>query len=436
MIRLLQFSDIHFLYCDDTEDEYAQMRQRFKEDLTHLKDRVGVIPYVLICGDIANKGQKLEFDKARDFIKEICEILKVEGKQPDVFVVPGNHDINRNTYKETRTLLRQKLLKFEHQENECFMQTLRHDETNTLRVLYSSLSEYNDFATEFSSVDCLSETLMEGNTPLSLSNTNLFWKRTIGKLEDYAINIIGLNSTLLCDGKEKMKPDSARGEHTLFLPFMAYNIVSPSNEVNISMIHHPLDWLGNESSVQKVFDERFKVQFFGHMHKQSSASDASIKIYSGALQPPSGENDDYPSVYNYMEIDIKESKLIVNLECRKWTGGRFVKFPEESSKFVLNLRSIDEWSPKEKTASENVTLAEVTPIPKHEIIYSFRCLPQNEKQRIMRLMDSDIDESNRSSHENELMFIRKMRDTNRLTQLYKELFKKQRNGYVVTNNFK
>lgn len=65
MIRLLQFSDIHFLYCDATEDEYAQMRQRFKEDLTHLKDRVGVIPYVLICGDIANKGQKLEFDKAR-----------------------------------------------------------------------------------------------------------------------------------------------------------------------------------------------------------------------------------------------------------------------------------------------------------------------------------------------------------------------------------
>lgn len=424
MIRLLQFSDIHFLYCDETEDEYSQMRQRFKEDLANLKDRVGAIPYVLICGDIANKGQKPEFDKARDFIKEICEILKVEEKRPDVFVVPGNHDINRETYKETRSLLRQKLLKFELQENEHFMQTLRHNETDTLRILYSSLSEYNDFATEFSSVDCLSETLMEGNTPLSLSNTNLFWKRTIGKLENYAINIIGLNSTLLCDGKEKIEPDAAKGEHTLFLPFMAYNIVSPSNEVNISMIHHPLDWLGNESSVQKVFDERFKVQFLGHMHKQSSASDASIKIYSGALQPPSGENDDYPSVYNYIEIDIKESKLIVNLECRKWTGGRFVKYPEECRKIVLNLRSVDEWSPEEKTASAHITLAEVTPIPKHEIIYSFRSLPLNDKQRIMRLLDPGIVESNRSSHENELMFIRKMRDNNRLAQLYQELPKK------------
>lgn len=427
MIRLLQFSDIHFLYCDETEDEYSQMRQRFKEDLTNLKRRVGAIPYVLICGDIANKGQKQEFNKARGFIKEICEILKVDEKQPDVYVVPGNHDVNRKSYEETRMLLRQKLLKFENQENERFMETIRHNETDSLKILYSSLSEYNDFATEFSSVDFFSEALMEGGTSLNQSNTNIFWKRTIGKLENYTVNIIGLNSTLLCDGKEKNKPDVAKGEHTLFLPFMAYNIVSPSNEVNISMIHHPLDWLGNENRVQQVFDERFKVQFYGHMHKQSSGSDASVKIYSGALQPPSGE-EDYPSVYNYIEIDIKDSQLLVKLICRKWTGDSFVEYLDESRQFVLSLRRADEWSQKEKNASANATLAEVTPIPKHEIIYTFRSLPSDEKQRIMRLLDSPIDALDLSSHEKELMFIRKMRDSNRLTQLYNELQKKQRNG--------
>lgn len=32
MIRFLQFSDIHFLFCEETEDDYAQMRIRFIED--------------------------------------------------------------------------------------------------------------------------------------------------------------------------------------------------------------------------------------------------------------------------------------------------------------------------------------------------------------------------------------------------------------------
>ena len=63
MIRILQFSDIHFLCCNDTEDVYLQMRQRFKEDLLCLKNKVKAIPYILICGDIANKGQKEEFNQ-------------------------------------------------------------------------------------------------------------------------------------------------------------------------------------------------------------------------------------------------------------------------------------------------------------------------------------------------------------------------------------
>lgn len=44
MIRFLQVSDIHFLYCSESEDEYSQLRMRFKEDLECLKKKVGAIP--------------------------------------------------------------------------------------------------------------------------------------------------------------------------------------------------------------------------------------------------------------------------------------------------------------------------------------------------------------------------------------------------------
>ncbi|KAA6305946.1 3' 5'-cyclic adenosine monophosphate phosphodiesterase CpdA, partial [termite gut metagenome] len=75
MIRFLQFSDIHFLFCEDTEDEYAQMRIRFIEGLENVKKQLGVVDYVLICGDIACKGQKNEFNKAKIFIESVSKAL-------------------------------------------------------------------------------------------------------------------------------------------------------------------------------------------------------------------------------------------------------------------------------------------------------------------------------------------------------------------------
>lgn len=70
MIRFLQVSDIHFLYCSESEDEYSQLRMRFKEDLECLKKKVGSIPYLLICGDVASKGQCGEFDAATNYIQQ------------------------------------------------------------------------------------------------------------------------------------------------------------------------------------------------------------------------------------------------------------------------------------------------------------------------------------------------------------------------------
>ena len=47
MIRFLQFSDIHFLFCEETEDDYAQMRIRFIEDLENVKKQLGPVDYIL-----------------------------------------------------------------------------------------------------------------------------------------------------------------------------------------------------------------------------------------------------------------------------------------------------------------------------------------------------------------------------------------------------
>lgn len=420
MIRFLQISDIHFLCCNETDDKYAQMRERFREDLSFLKNKVGAIPYLLICGDIANHGQEKEFEAAKAYINTLCDVLDVNGHKPDVFVVPGNHDIDRIPYKHTRAHFLSKLLSFENRENDYFIQECRKTEPESLKILYSPLEAYTKFADDYSSNDNINESLNLRKDISALQDKELFWKRPIGKLGNYIVSIIGLNSTLCCDGQERENPNEAENEHTLFLPFMGYNVVTHSNEVNISMMHHPLSWLGNEKDIEKIFDDRFKIQFFGHMHKQSSCSNAAIKIYSGALQPPFGD-DDYPPVYNYIEIDISESELSVTINCRKWNGVKFCKYKEECKFYSVPLTRENSWSEEDKENAKQKLPIEQTPIPKHEIIQQFRIQSQSVKKRIIDELLPGKFQEKCSLHELELIFIRTMRDTCRLNELYDKL---------------
>ena len=90
-MRILQISDIHWKDKIAITDTYNDMRDAFLEDL---KDYYAAnqtpIDHILICGDIAFSGQKAEYDRAKVFINNICEITNC--KDSEVYIVPGNHD--------------------------------------------------------------------------------------------------------------------------------------------------------------------------------------------------------------------------------------------------------------------------------------------------------------------------------------------------------
>ena len=60
----------------------------------------------------------------------------------------------------------------------------------------------------------------------------------------------------------------------------------------VLMLHHPMSEIIDGKKIGEDIDGRFKLQFYGHVHKQSSSSDGAIKIYSGALQPEEDNNDE------------------------------------------------------------------------------------------------------------------------------------------------
>ena len=58
---------------------------------------------VFITGDIANKGQDKEFKEFYDqFFMPLLECLPID-RQGSIFIVPGNHDVDRNQARAVQT---------------------------------------------------------------------------------------------------------------------------------------------------------------------------------------------------------------------------------------------------------------------------------------------------------------------------------------------
>lgn len=73
MLRILLLSDIHFIHCEDDENEYRSLETAFIEAMDDIRDDGGV-NQILICGDVANRGKAEEYEKRRRSLKIFLNI--------------------------------------------------------------------------------------------------------------------------------------------------------------------------------------------------------------------------------------------------------------------------------------------------------------------------------------------------------------------------
>ena len=364
MLRILLLSDIHFIHCEDDENEYRSLETAFIEAMDDIRDDGGV-NQILICGDVANRGKAEEYEKAEAFIKDIFEHLDCDERQTQLYVVPGNHDIDRDVNKASRRSFRSTLL--DPAKGDDFIYNAKHKELDALRILYSPLEAYNKFANMHSSADAIAVGILEG---VPNFNDKGFRKEVkLGTLDNYVIKLHCLNSTLACDEDEVNNPDAiAPNEHKLFLTKYAYNPDTPITTVNISMMHHPLAWFENNKAMQEEFDRKFKVQIYGHVHTQSIQQDreekSAIRLQCGSLHPGNyGDPERYPPVYNILELNVTREILRLSVICYSWNGEQFMKddrfcytrkiiLPKKNKRSTHQRREVSQTKSKEMNAKE------------------------------------------------------------------------------------
>ncbi len=340
MLTFLQLSDIHFRKSPEELDEYSQMRVRMNETIEdYCKNET--IDAILICGDLAFSGCQTEYeDKAKVFIDGLMSRTGCNIGQ--VYMVPGNHDKNRSAKDGSmRSLLRDGML-YGSNGDELFSKICQ-EESHTFKRMLTPFEEYIKYASRHR---CVSAAALKTFLGQSVSmNDKLYWQGEIGMIGNYRVVLYGINSCLVSDWEDRDNPHDESKGHLQYLSKQMYNINKHRDEINISMMHHPLDFIKDGETVGNRIDGKFAVQFYGHIHQPSVKKGEALKIFSGALQPPIKDvkaNDDYYPVFNIIQMDVVNNDYLqvdIIPYTWRWTGDEDGVFDKgEKECYQINIK--------------------------------------------------------------------------------------------------
>lgn len=287
LIRYLHLSDFHV-----GKDGYEQKRL-FKEivsEVARWKRENNFEPhYVFITGDIANNGQKKEYETfRRDFYNSLREALDDSVK---IIPVPGNHDVARPS---SDALGREALL----DAGSKFFDASKEGKTARDQVIHR-FSQYKKLMSADVSPDWLAK------------NDGVAIHEQI--IDDVSVGVIGLNTAWLSKGNDD------KGNLT-----PGYRLVAAALEkiedcqIKIVLGHHPLSWWNEheEGLIRNLFARNHVIYLHGHMHRsegrlEEGGSENFLVLQAGAAFQ-ARDDERWVNGFSWGEIDLAKAQVRVS----------------------------------------------------------------------------------------------------------------------------
>jgi tetratricopeptide (TPR) repeat protein/predicted phosphodiesterase len=276
--------------------------------LNDIRERVKISPdlekidFVVFSGDVAFGGKPEEYQAAREqFFQPLLDACGLEPKH--LFIVPGNHDLDRDEFK----LLPRELTK--PLASEAEVQSWLTDDRRRSRLL-EPFQAFTAFVREYT-----------GQTQPDYANIRRI------QIGDKEIALLGLNSAWMC-GRNKAKIGD-KGFVILGEPqiHIALDEISDA-DLKIAVLHHPFDWL-TEFDCNRIETRLMKGCDFilrGHQHKPkvevtSGTSGNCVIIPAGtSYDRRMADNPFYVNSYNFVHLDLATGKGTAFL--RRWSDPR------------------------------------------------------------------------------------------------------------------
>nr|WP_319495311.1 metallophosphoesterase [uncultured Desulfobacter sp.] len=296
---ILHLSDIHIRYEGDETFDFGvvfdPLIDRVKEDRE--KKEIAV-EFVFLTGDIAFQGKKEEYDIAANYLTRLMNELDLPTER--LFIVPGNHDVNRKLYRPTERFLYDSMRGLNKElENIIF----RSDLFKGQQAYFKFINNY------FPHLTALDDNLIP-------------FAQTHKTKSGHVLGFLGLNSAWMC----RRSPDQgevAIGEYQLKKAKERLKTCG-NTHLNLACFHHPVSWLWKEDQdVARTYLDRF-VLLTGHLHDAGGGfqNDTNGQIFSASAGGAYlGSDSKYPMGYHYLTIDWDKQVLRLDFRTfnkRKW----------------------------------------------------------------------------------------------------------------------
>ena len=257
---------------------------------------------IIFNGDVAFSGKKEEYQAAIDTL--FNPLLEATGLTPDrLFIVPGNHDFDRNEMKYLPEGIKQPF-----ESSELLNDWLTNERER--KFLLAPFVAYEQFVSD-----------LTGQAQASYAHI-----REI-EVSGKKVALLGCNSALMCNRHVNEKKETADRD---FLVIGEPQIHDQLNkiadaEVRIAVVHHPFDWLTDFD--RDIVEDRLKraCHFIlcGHLHKQKVTLEKGtvgecLTISAGALYDGRiPHNPRYTNAYNFAHLDFENGLGAIYL--RRWS---------------------------------------------------------------------------------------------------------------------
>jgi predicted MPP superfamily phosphohydrolase len=239
----LHVSDLHFGHGDaHYRFDQSGVTSAIIRNAESMARRIGPPDLIFVTGDIAFSGQPAQYQQAKEWLGRLRSAV---GGSPRLFLVPGNHDVDRKLAMKLSAAAIHKELRAEPRK----LDELLSDHTE-MQPLWPKLFAYAEFATEVGSP--------------SISADKPFYIEEVSCPLGGKLRIAGLNTALLSFDNDDSPKNLGLGRGQILKAIEE----QPTDALLLVLEHHPEEWLLDGKALVAQLQQRAHIQFSGHVHNQ------------------------------------------------------------------------------------------------------------------------------------------------------------------------
>ncbi|MBI5603966.1 MAG: SUMF1/EgtB/PvdO family nonheme iron enzyme [Deltaproteobacteria bacterium] len=305
-ITWLHLSDLHFRVDESNKNhtwDQDLVLKKLLEDIRQRREENAIFPdFIVVTGDVAFSGSKEEYTLAKAFLDDLLKAAGLVGKKDRLFIVPGNHDVDRSAI--TRGVIGMAAsLKDEESVNEVLASK------GDRSLLLKRLKKFGKFVKGYFE-ECL------------LFDQNHYFYEKILPVGEHKVAVLGLNSAILARGEGEEYGKLVLGERQVKEVLEKV----PKADLYIALMHHPFDWYWkfDRDHCMPMLMEKCDFILHGHLHDaglglESTPDASSMIVAAGACY----ETRQSRNSYNYVQLDLKTGRGILFLRMFSDRSGGF-----------------------------------------------------------------------------------------------------------------